>query len=70
MRVLFFTALYCQIKSWIEIDVPFDSVIIDLAVNLLLTEDSYESLPSCFWQVGRLKIEQWFQLPIEDSLSK
>lgn len=42
MRVLFFTALYSQIKFWIEIDVLFDSLIIDLAMNLLLTEDSYE----------------------------
>lgn len=42
MRILFFTALCCQIKSWMEIDIPFDSIIIDLAMNLLSTEDGYE----------------------------
>ena len=48
-----------------ETDVPFDFIIIDLAMNLLLTEKSYEWLPSCCWQVEELlKVEQQFQLLI------
>ena len=39
--MFYFQSSVCQIKPWKEVDVPFDSVIIDLAMGKLLTVDSY-----------------------------
>jgi hypothetical protein len=37
-------------ESWMKIDVLFDTLIMDLAMTLLLTDISHEWLPNSCWQ--------------------